>query len=55
MEQLIVTAMAFGLSAGFIFGMLWAGRLTQRECDHAYVTGHVDGYAACEKDMGVDA
>jgi hypothetical protein len=55
MELLIATAMAYGLSAGFIFGMLWAGRLTQRECDHAYVTGHVDGYAACEKDMGVDA
>ena len=51
MELLIVTAMAFGVSAGFIFGMLWAGRLTARECEMAYLTGHVDGYAAAEEEL----
>ena len=50
MELLIITSIAIGMTTGFILGMVWAGRLTQRECEHAYLTGHVDGYRKAEDD-----
>jgi hypothetical protein len=53
MELLIATAMFFGITTGFIAGMVWAGRLVERECEQAYLLGHVDGYRKAEWDGGV--
>jgi hypothetical protein len=53
MGPLIATALLVATSTGFIFGMLWAGRLTERECELAYLVGHVDGHRKAEDDGGV--
>jgi hypothetical protein len=50
MELLIATSIFIGIVPGFILGMVWAGRLTNRECEVAYLTGHVDGYRKAEDD-----
>ena len=48
MGVLIATAVFFGCTAGFILGMMWAGRLVERECEMAYLAGHVDGFEKAE-------
>ena len=51
MGVLIGTAMFFGCTFGFIVGMMWAGRLVERECEMAYLTGHVDGFRKAEEEL----
>jgi hypothetical protein len=51
MELLIAVSMFFGVTTGFILGMVWAGRLVERECEMAYLTGHVDGFRKAEEGL----
>jgi len=42
----------FTFMVGFLFGMAVAGRHVDRECEMAYLTGHVDGYGKAVADGG---
>lgn len=52
METLAIVTGIFGLSIGIIVGMFLAGRHIEFECETAYLTGHVDGYAKAMADAG---
>lgn len=51
METLIIAAIAF--AAGTVAQVFASGRDIDRECDRAYLTGHVDGYGKALHDAGV--
>jgi hypothetical protein len=47
-----VTIAGFFCIAGFVCGVLWGYRLVERECEMAYLTGHVDGHRKAEEELG---
>jgi hypothetical protein len=51
METVIFAAIAF--AAGTIVQVFASRRDIDRECNHAYLTGHVDGYEKAMFDGGV--
>jgi hypothetical protein len=51
METVIFAAIAF--AAGTIVQVFASRRDMDRECNHAYLTGHVDGYEKAMWDAGV--
>jgi hypothetical protein len=50
MSILIATALFLAGTTGFIIGMMVAGRHVERECEMAYLTGHVDGFRKAEEE-----
>jgi hypothetical protein len=51
MAAFIGTIILIAGTTGFIIGMMVAGRHVERECEMAYLTGHVDGYRKAEDDF----
>jgi hypothetical protein len=51
MTVLIVVAVN-GILFGFMLGLLYGSRHTDRDGELAYVTGHVDGYGKALDDCG---
>ena len=51
METIIIAAIAF--AAGTVAQVFASRRDIDRECNHAYLTGHVDGYEKAMQDAGV--
>ena len=51
METIMIAAVAF--AAGTVAQVFASRRDIDRECNHAYLTGHVDGYDKAMQDAGV--
>ena len=50
MSDLLIGVALSAFAAGNIVGLWIGGRHVKHEVEHAYVTGHVDGYLAAEAD-----
>jgi hypothetical protein len=48
---ILIAAAANGVLLGYMLGLLYSSRHTDRNAEIAYLTGHVDGYTKAEHDL----